>query len=254
MTRPPGGAGFAQFFPAAPRAVRDRMTEREKAERAKKQLHELPEASSPSSQPISHPNPPRLDRADAGGRTSQDAPFSDASQPQTDDNESARGDTPNGTRSASSHASAVSSVFSNSARQAAPAAQPPAAVTTPLTSLDSPLYTGAMSASKPRPTPTNPNSHDATPRATSQGPDLTPHPSTQDTWAPPDRIPARDPTRQVQGLRCTYDPLRDRSLDKHAKRDAKPKFKEFGSVRHIYDTIPPTLKGGASSLCSVSSV
>ncbi|MBE3044620.1 hypothetical protein IMZ48_19060, partial [Candidatus Bathyarchaeota archaeon] len=175
-----------------------------------------------------------IERADAGGRTSQDAPFSDASQPQTDDNESPRGDTPNGTRSASSHASAVSSVFSNSARHAAPAAQPSAPVTTPLTSLDSPLHPGAMSASKPpRPTSTNPNSHDATSRATSQAPDLTPLPRTQDTWAPPDRIPARDSTRQVKVLRCTYDPLLDRSLDKHAKKDAKTIFKEFGSVRHI---------------------
>lgn len=210
------------------------MTEREKAERAKRQSHELPESSSPSSQSITHPTS-SYDRADAGGRAFQDAPFSDASQQQTDDNESARGDTPNGTRSASSRASAVSSVFSNSTRHAAaPAAQPSANVTTPLTSQDSPLHPAAISASKTQPTPTNPNPHDATSGATSQAPDTAPHPSTQDTWAPPDRIPARDPTRQVKGLRCIYDPLRDRSLDKHAKRDAKPKFQEFGSVRHAY--------------------
>lgn len=210
------------------------MTEREKAERAKKQSHELPESSSPSSQSIHHANSSYNDRAEAGGRVFQDAPFSDVSQQQTDDNESARGDTPNGTRSASSHASAGSSVFSNSARPAAPAAQSSTIVTTPLTSQDSPLHPGAMSASKSRPTPTNPNSHDATSRATSQAPDTVPHPSTQDSWAPPNRIPARDPSRQVKGLRCTYDPLRDRSLDKHAKKDAKPKFKEFGPVRHAY--------------------
>lgn len=209
------------------------MTEREKAERAKKQSHEPPETSSPSSRSISHSNTSRLDREAAGGRVSQDALYSDASQPQTDDNESARGDTPNGTRSASSHASAVSSVFSNSARHAAPATQPTAVVTTPLTTLDSPQHSGIMSASKSRHTPTNPNNHDTTSRATSQAPGLA-QPSTHDTWAPPDRIPARDPTRQVKGLRCVYDPLRDRNLDKHAKRDAKPKFKEFGSVRHTY--------------------
>ena len=229
MTRPPGGAGFAQFFPAAPRAVRDRMTERE---RAKKQSHEVSVAPSPLSQSVTTANASRPDRADAGGRTPHDPPFSDASQPQTDDNESARGNTPNGTRSASSHASAVSSVFSNSARHAAPAAQPAAAATTPLTSQDSPLHPGVMSASKAR--PVNHDTHDPASRAPSQARDTFSHPSAQDTWTPPNRIPARDPARQVKGLRCTYDPLCDRSLDKMAKKDAKPKFKEFGSVRHIY--------------------
>ncbi|SPO00680.1 related to Histone-lysine N-methyltransferase, H3 lysine-4 specific [Cephalotrichum gorgonifer] len=252
MTRPPGGAGFAQYFPAAPRAVRDRMTERERAERAKKQSSELSEASSPCSQSASYANASRIERVDASGRVvPQDAPFSDASQPQTDDNESTRGDTPNGTRSASSHASAVSSVFSSTARHADPSAttQPPAVVTTPLTSLDSPLHTSAMSASGTH--PTNSNHHDPASKAASQAPDFHSHLSPQNMSAPSDRIPARDPARQVKGFRCTYDPLLDRNRGKLAKKDAKPKFKEFDADDDAPPPDPRLAKGGRLNYINV---
>ena len=73
MTRPPGGAGFAQFFPAAPRLQKDRVTEREKAKRLAHDAASSLNAQQPG-------NAPATDPLNGPGRPSQDLPFSDGSQ------------------------------------------------------------------------------------------------------------------------------------------------------------------------------
>jgi histone-lysine N-methyltransferase SETD1 len=45
-----------------------------------------------------------------------------------------------------------------------------------------------------------------------------------------ERVPARDPSRSIKCIKCTYDPLTDSSLSSSEKRKAKPKYKEFGLV------------------------
>lgn len=235
MTRPPGGAGFAQFFPAAPRAVKDRMTERERAERAKKQSHESSETPSPNSQIFTSHASSRADQPDGLGRP-PDVPFSDTSLPPTDDSESIPGDIPNGTRSASSHASTVSSIFSApaSALQAAPSAstRPPAAIHSPPTSSDSPLHSAAMSVAKPL--PSHPNNPDISSREGYFHATDSPASTNGQSSVYAGRVSARNPARAIQGIRCIYDPLIDRNLAKSSKKDTKPQFKEFGLVRDTY--------------------
>ncbi|PKS10767.1 hypothetical protein jhhlp_002524 [Lomentospora prolificans] len=234
MTRPPGGAGFAQFFPTAPRAVKDRMTERERVERVKKPSHEASDAPSPNSQNFASQTASKTDPTDGLGRPAQDVPFSDISLPPTDDSESVPGDIPNGTRSASSHASTGSSIFSSSTRQTvpAPSVQPSATLNSPLTSLDSPLHPGTMPTAKPRPSYSN--TADISSREVYQSAD-SPAPAGGQLSLFADRIPARDPARGIYGVKCIYDPLIDRNLVKSSKKDIKPQFKEFG----LDDDAPP---------------
>ncbi|KAK4177626.1 putative histone-lysine N-methyltransferase, H3 lysine-4 specific [Triangularia setosa] len=62
----------------------------------------------------------------------------------------------------------------------------------------------------------------------------------------PERMPARDPSRPIQCVVCTYDPLMDKKLSSGERMKTKPKYKEFGLV-----CTPDThiLEGGASSCC-----
>lgn len=229
MTRPPGGAGFAQFFPTAPRAVKDRMTEREKAERVKKQSHEPLDALGTTAQKFAPLASSRAAPTDHLRPPSHDVP-----PPVADDADSVPGDIPNGTTSASSHASTVSSVFSSSARQAAPIAS--AAVNSPLTSLDSPSHPSANPVAKP---PYTHTVHDEILSREMHYASNSPAPSSSRLALYASRIPARDPTRVVQGIKCIYDPLIDRTLAKSSKRDIKPQFKEFGLVRYTSYNTPP---------------
>jgi [histone H3]-lysine4 N-trimethyltransferase SETD1 len=239
---PPTGASFAKFFPAAPRVAKARAIEREKA---KLKAHEAPA-------PIES-NQSKADQAhtQGGARPVQETPFSDASQPQTDGNDSPPGDSSNPVGSVSSHTSTgSSSVLSSSVRQSATTGSSRISTTsvTPLTSMESPTY---MSNS----TPGKPNV--STSQASDWSERIAP-PNTTDTHmldAPSstlpyiERVPARDPTRSVQGIKCIYDPFLDRALPKSEKKDAKPRYKEFGWVRKDY--IPPLslslVEGGLSS-------
>jgi histone-lysine N-methyltransferase SETD1 len=55
-----------------------------------------------------------------------------------------------------------------------------------------------------------------------------------------ERVPARDPSRSITCIRCTYDPLLDTSLSSSEKRKAKATYKEFGLVCAKYNL---TLRG-----------
>ncbi|KAJ0167189.1 Histone-lysine N-methyltransferase, H3 lysine-4 specific, partial [Colletotrichum tanaceti] len=238
MTRQ-SSASFAQFFPAAPRVAKDRA-EREKAKAKTTQDTTGSLLAGPKS--ISTPLP----NGTSGGRTSgADGLLSDNSQQPPDGRESPKGDTLNTVGSASSYESTGSSVFSTTARQAVPngTSHIPATSGTPLTSVESPLYTGNAGlpktnmlqaqnidrgeASASRNTPTS--------RLNSSLPE--PYPSIERTLA-------RDPTRSRKGLKCTYDPNNDRTLSKHVKKDAKPIYKEFGLEDDAPPPDPRLAKGG----------
>lgn len=236
MTRPPG-ASFAQFFPTAPRAARDRAEERQ---RARKQASDLsPSASLADQRDAQTPNG-LPDDGLASTCSRRDGSLSDAAQqppqPAADDAESLQGDTLNAVGSASSHgSSAASSVFSSSARHAATAAasKNPAAAhnhLTPLTTIESPSYSVTPHSTRPAPSAAHgPGKVDA---PLSNPPHRLNGAAASDSQSVFDRAPARDPACSVKGVKCTYDPLLDRSLSSSEKKKAKPTYEEFGLVRN----------------------
>lgn len=223
MTRP-AGAGFAQFFPAAPRAARDRATERE---RAKYKTQE----SSPV-QPVDA-NGHRTPRNQSASSHHDDAPAASLlSKPHMngidrtpmDDPDSFAGDTLNTGGSSSSHASTSSSVFSAPTRPSASGAMrrsntqltPPTNLTSPSSYLSTTAYTKAQST-----TPFRADGTDTLKPITNG--------SAQDTPAV-DRVPARDPSRSIKCIKRIYEPLADTSLSSSEKNKGKPVYKKFGLV------------------------
>ncbi|KAJ0308281.1 hypothetical protein COL5a_000816 [Colletotrichum fioriniae] len=222
MTRQ-SSASFAQFFPAAPRVARDRANEREKA-KAKVQdsagglLSGSKSSGTPSVNGIT------------GERSSTaDGLPSDTSQQPHDGHESPLGDTLNAVGSASSYASTGSSVFSTAARQAVSSgiSHIPPSSGTPLTSIESPSYSG--NAALPKTTMPQAQNTDRGEAAVSLNtPTSRLNSSLPEPYPQIERIPARDPNRSRKGIKCTYDPFNDRTLSKHGRKDAKPIYKEFG--------------------------
>ena len=108
------GASFAQFFPSAPRAAKDKAKEREKIK-----THILDPASKTSlADTQSTQSTFRVENVEFprfGGESN--TPIIDPAPLHADDNEFAQGDLLNGVGSASSHSSTVSSVFSAPAQQ-----------------------------------------------------------------------------------------------------------------------------------------
>ncbi|KAK4122243.1 SET1-like protein [Parathielavia appendiculata] len=250
MSRP-AGASFAQFFPAAPRAARDRAMERE---RAKTRAQDSPSAQ-PADSNGRHipPNPSASSHSDnkppvgftARSHVNGDRP--DAAHPPTDENESLAGDMLNSRGSASSHTSASSSLFSAPARPRAPASLGHShAQLTPPTTIASPSsYLSTVAPLK---------GHSTTPRRfdNRDGPVPMPNGFVQDSPAV-ERVPARDPSRSIKCIKLTYDPLMDNSLSSSEKRKAKPIYKEFGLGDQ--DDVPPSdprlAKGGRLNYINV---
>ncbi|OHE95909.1 SET domain-containing protein [Colletotrichum orchidophilum] len=238
MTRQ-SSASFAQFFPAAPRVARDRANEREKA-KAKVQ------DSAGGLQSRSKSGGTPLVNGTTGERSSgADGLPTDTSQQPHDGHESPIGDTLNAVGSASSYASTGSSVFSAAARQAVSSgiSHIPTSSGTPLTSIESPSYSG--NAALPKTIMLQAHNTDRgeatvslntpTSRLNSSLPEPYPH---------IERIPARDPNRSRKGIKCTYDPFNDRTLSKHGRKDAKPIYKEFGLEDDAPPPDPRLAKGG----------
>ncbi|KAK4239122.1 histone-lysine N-methyltransferase, H3 lysine-4 specific [Achaetomium macrosporum] len=250
MTRP-AGASFAQFFPAAPRAARDRAMERE---RAKTKAQESPSAQvadlnghrtvltrSLSSQRDDGPITGFTSRASLNGAGRDAAHFS------TDETESVAGDTLNAAGSASSHTSSSCSVFSAPTRPSdsrdlrSSNVQP-----SPATTIASPSH--HLSSSAPA------KAQSTTPRRADGIDGHIPMPNgTAHEAAAAERVPARDPSRSITCVKCTYDPLLDTSLSSSEKRKAKPIYKEFGLGDQ--DDAPPSdprlAKGGRLNYINV---
>jgi len=266
---PPSGASFAQFFPAAPRAARDRAKERERARTKTADSH--PHSPSPSGRQTPILAAARQDDPTVS-RSRRDGSVSDAAHPATDDTESLAGDILNTVSSTSSHTSAASSVFSSSSRLNGAAvsrnATAPAAATasllTPLTSYDSPSY--PVNSSVPaRPTASTPlyypekadGAEAMLPNGGATAAAALPTPfSSSSSYAAHlavERVPARDAGRAVKAIACTYDPLLDKTLSNSEKRKAKSTYKEYGAVCIQTPCPAETIagrggKGGASSV------
>ncbi|WYZ38925.1 hypothetical protein EsH8_III_000839 [Colletotrichum jinshuiense] len=238
MTRQ-SSASFAQFFPAAPRVARDRANERERA-KAKTQDTTSGSLGGPKSS-----GTPLASVTNGSRAAGADGLLSDNSQQPTDGHESPIGDTLNVVGSASSYASTGSSIFSTSARQALPngTSHIPASSGTPLTSVESPSYSGNAGLPK-----TNMLQAQNIDRGEAPASHNTPasrlNSSLPEPSPPIERTPARDPIRSRKGLKCTYDPFNDRTLSKHGKKDAKPIYKEFGLEDDAPPPDPRLAKGG----------
>jgi [histone H3]-lysine4 N-trimethyltransferase SETD1 len=226
MSRPPQ-ASFAQFFPAASRATRDRATERERAsENARRQ-----QAGSPAQSPLRAEA--ILRSSSSGGQTEDnthgirnqlDGYGLDATQPPTtDESDTTLGDTINTVGSASSHVSSNSSLFSSSNQSGNMAGAKLG--TYPSTDVDSSAFASSLQQAR-----TFAASHLPTdqPISGTSQPQLADS-STPSTSSKP-RLPARDPACSVKAVKCIYDPLLDKNISSSDKRKALPKFQEFGMV------------------------
>jgi histone-lysine N-methyltransferase SETD1 len=230
MSRASAGASFAQFFPSAPRAAKDKAKEREKSKTQNVGSPRIgPDLDTP-------PVNTGLRFEDVGSirfAVEKNNTVIEAALPTAEDNESLPGDILNAVGSASSHStSTVSSVFS------APAQQPNMSTfggsrnvssLTPLTNTDSsPSHIASPSQHKAGVQSSigfaanNTLPHDDISQAQCASSDPNP--------AEP-RVLARDPTRGVKGNKCIYDPLLDRKLSSNDKKKAKPTYKDFGLVR-----------------------
>jgi histone-lysine N-methyltransferase SETD1 len=227
------GASFAQFFPSAPRAAKDKAKEREKS---KTQI-----AGSPSTRSLAENQSVqsgfRVENA-AFTRFGVEAntPATDSAPPPAEDNESIQGDILYGVGSASSHSSTISSVFS------APA-QPTNMSTfggsrnvsslTPLTTSDSsPSRIASPNQYKSSAQTNSTSGFDATKSTHNDVPQAQIETAEQIPQEP--RVYARDPNSGIKGTICIYDPLLDRKLGSNEKKKGKPTYKEFGLVRtHI---------------------
>jgi [histone H3]-lysine4 N-trimethyltransferase SETD1 len=217
------GASFAQFFPSAPRAAKDKAKEREKGK-----SHTL---GSPSIKPVAD-TPAASQQSRAGNASSTSSagesniPSTDTAAPQTEDNESLQGDLLNGVGSASSHASTASSVFSAPAAQSTMSAfgsSRNVSSLTPLTNTDS---SPNRMSSPNQPKTSDPSSGLATEKAQYDTPRA--QSALADNNLPPARIFAREPNRSIKGTICTYDPDKHTSSDR--KRKGKVIYKDFGLV------------------------
>lgn len=226
MTRPSSGS-FAQYFPAATRAARDRATEREK-EKAKKDALESPSSAPTDKTPPSRPSAPaaasRPDDPALATSRREPSSTSDPSRTPADDIDSFRADIPNTVGSESSHTSIASSIANSSVRTNGVAVSKNSSHShlTPLTTIDSPSPAVAPPSTKPDPSrhahSNNPNGHSLSLDAASDG---------ANTSNISHRPPARDPSLRVQVIRATFDAVIDRS----SRDRKKPKYKEFGLVR-----------------------
>jgi [histone H3]-lysine4 N-trimethyltransferase SETD1 len=223
-------AGFADFFPAAPRAAKNKAKERQRAK--SKAL------DSPSLRPETSDQDPNLifrsrDENGLAHRSIEtiNGAARDSAAPATDDNESLQGDLLNGVGSASSHTSTISSAFSAPQAAATFGGSNNLNSLTPLTIADSSPPGLATSPHHSKTTTTIPITRDQpSDRHPSECLVTQPWPDRANETLSVRRIYARDPNRSVKGEKCTYDPQLDPKLSSSDKKRAKPTYKVFGLV------------------------
>ncbi|KAL2068592.1 hypothetical protein VTL71DRAFT_14929 [Oculimacula yallundae] len=219
MSRAPS-ASFAQFFPTAPRAAKDKAKEREKVK--------IFSQDSPSSRPAADTNAslPKNSIDDAPSRSGENGVSSaDTAGPIHDE-----GDLLNGVGSASSHSSTVSSVFSSAAQQNnISAASNNHLSMTPLTNIDSsPNHAASPSQHKSATAGSSSNGFSSEKHLTPHDVPLPQNTAKADTPPADLRVYARDPNRSVKGCIIKYDPLLDKKLSSKDMKKAKPIYKDIG--------------------------
>lgn len=227
MSRAPA-ASFAQFFPSAPRAAKDKAKEREKV---KPQTSDSTTKPPVADSPLGASRPPAEDASSFHPAGEGNIPVTDSAAPSAEDHASPPGDILNGVGSASSYASTISSVFSappTSQNMSTSGVAQHVSSLTPLTAIDSSPNHAASpyqdkSVAESGPVANYSVSHDDAPQPQ--------QPAIADREHSGLRVHARDPTRGIKGTICTYDPNLDRKLGSNEKKKAKPTYKEFGLVR-----------------------
>ncbi|KAI1004068.1 Histone-lysine N-methyltransferase, H3 lysine-4 specific [Podosphaera aphanis] len=222
------GASFAQFFPSAPRAAKDKAKEREKKSQALEKSKNIADKKVSSIKPRVEQTSPARD----GDST---LPVADIVVSQTEDHASTQGDILNDFGSASSHAS---SVFSGTLQQSRLSTLGNFRNNmTPLTNLESSPPSGKAS----------PNNHKLAPALSNGSIESTLNANISKNEVLHSRNPvatqvyeksriyARDPARSIKGNICTYDPLLDKKLSSSERKKIKPTYKEFG----LEDDAPP---------------
>jgi len=222
------GASFAQFFPSAPRAAKDKAKEREKVKSMS--------VGSPSIPPVADSQGGPSDIGHAGHIRSVAEGISappDSTPISAEDIEFIPGDILNGVGSASSHTSTISSVFSVPPQQSNLSTFGGRNVNslTPLTTTDSsPNRIASPHQYKSSTQATNASGFEAN-KSLLHNDALQGLHTLVDQQASLPRIHMRDPAKGIKGTQCTYDPLLDRKLSSNDKKKAKPIYKEFGLVR-----------------------
>ncbi|KAI0873604.1 hypothetical protein GGS24DRAFT_462767 [Hypoxylon argillaceum] len=214
-------ASYREFFPNAPRAARDKANERERERYGKT-------SDAPDSQPRSATPANRDTKHDSSASNSARAPNQDIHT------EYLQGDLLNAAGSASSRASTASSIFStqNNTSAVTAAAHASNNAVTPLTAAGSPAYNNTNTAQSIKEYTVAASAYSGKANPSSLTAAMKP------SATPPSvvkRLPARDPNRAIQGMRCTHDPSTDKTLSSTDKKTMKPKYKAFGSE----DDAPP---------------
>jgi histone-lysine N-methyltransferase SETD1 len=225
------GASFAQFFPSAPRAAKDKAKERE---RVKSQGLDSPSIRPVADSKVSLSFPRADDIASSRPGGDIKAPPVNGFAPSAEDNESLQGDLLNGVGSASSHTSTVSSGFSAPAPQSNMSTLGgPRNVSslTPLTNIESSPNPASSPQHKAGFTATLSNELNNVIAVGTNSALFADSSAEAHTHTEP-RVYARDPNKGVKGIKCTYDPALDKTATKKAKL-GKPIYKEFGLVRII---------------------
>jgi histone-lysine N-methyltransferase SETD1 len=140
------------------------------------------------------------------------------------------GDIPDTIDSASSHASIASSTLSVKAAAIASVNRCSTANTTPLTVKDSPLSiapVGALDAQML----SSAHSDDAIDEVRNHTTIASHADNVRAGSSAIQRIPWRDPTNSILGIKCTFDPLLERLRNKVVSRSTKPVYKNLTVVR-----------------------
>lgn len=213
-------AGFSDFFPAAPRSAKNRAKERERAK------------SKPLDSPLLEPvntdrdanNTPRS--RDETGRGNISGAASDEIGRDTTilagDYSDLQGDLLNCVRSASSHTSTASSIFSTTAQNTGATGASNPSNLTPMTNDDSSPIGQVASPQRPKTLIRTPSSLE---HVESSAPKHVPSLDIQppEDMAQPPRVQMRDPSKP-KGERCVYDPQLDHSS---IKPKQKVKYKDI---------------------------
>ncbi|CZT51503.1 related to regulatory protein SET1 [Rhynchosporium secalis] len=219
-------ASFAQFFPTAPRAAKDKAKEREKVK--------IISSDSPIIRTATDTKTymPKLSVDDAPSHYGEGGTADIAGSGHDE------GDILNGVGSASSHSSTVSSVFSSAAQQnQLSAAGSNHLNMTPLTNIgSSPNHVASPSQHKSAAPDSSFNGSSSEKPHTPHDIPLSDHTAKADTLLADPRVYARAPNRCVKGSAITYDPLLDKKLSSKDMKKAKPIYKDIGLEE---DDAPP---------------
>lgn len=229
MTRPPQGTSFAHFFPNAPKVRAETQTQTH-IDSERPRLRAEGSDASENFAVLS-------DTYDRHTRESSSAAVSSSRIP-VDEGDSPAVDIPSTVDSASSHTSSASSIFSNPAKRAP--INPSGGPSLGSSNLDSTVSFDHQSLSTSSPSYNNRSRAHGTSVPISSTSNMSDMSSSK-------RMPARDPHPSVKGLKCTYDPLLDRTRSKSSNKHATPTYSEFGLVR-TYNCLFDTGRGGVMLL------